>query len=87
MTTKKKTPAKADSFAEQFAELEELTAAFERGDYDLDEGLAKFEHGLALAQKLKERLQSVEQRVEKLKERFDVLRDEETKNDDDDGTD
>ena len=58
------------SFAKSFEELEEITAWFERGETDLDEGLKKFERGLELAAACKEKLGAVENRIEELKVKF-----------------
>ncbi|MBI1908379.1 exodeoxyribonuclease VII small subunit [Candidatus Uhrbacteria bacterium] len=57
-------------FAEAFAELEAITAWFEQGDVDLDEGLKKFERGLALAKTCKGALADVENKVVELKKKF-----------------
>lgn len=65
MASKKQVP-----FAEQFAELEEITRWFERGDVDLDEGLKKYERGLALAALCKQRLQEIENTVVSLKKQY-----------------
>lgn len=65
--------AKKMSFGEAFQELEEITAWFERGDVDLDEGLKKFERGLELAGVCKEKLSEVENTVVSLKKKFAVL--------------
>jgi exodeoxyribonuclease VII small subunit len=62
MASKKQT-----TFTEQFAELEEITRWFERGDVDLDEGLQKYERGLALATLCKARLREIENTVIALK--------------------
>mgnify|MGYP001588888329 CR=1 FL=1 len=62
---------KAFHFAEAFQELEELTQWFDsQAQVDLDEGLKKFERGLALAAELKKKLQDVEQKVQEIKEKF-----------------
>lgn len=68
--------SKADKkmdFGEAFAELEKITDWFDKGEIDLEEGLAKFERGLELAAKLKERLKAVENRVEEIKVKFSDL--------------
>lgn len=62
----KKTP----NFSEAFAELEAITAWFETGDVDLDEGLKKFERGLELAKVCKAKLAEVENKVVELKKKF-----------------
>lgn len=58
-------------FAAGLKELEEITAWFESEEVDLDKALVKFEHGVELAAKLRQHLQTVENRVEKIKARFD----------------
>lgn len=63
MTTPKKSRA---SFAKQFAELEAIAAWFEGDAIDLEEGLAKFERGMALAQELRARLAEAEVTIAKL---------------------
>lgn len=68
---------KTASFGEAFQELEEITAWFERGDVDLDEGLKKFERGLELAGVCKAKLSEVENTVIALKKKFAVLSPEE----------
>lgn len=64
------------NFSEAFAELEKITAWFEKEEIDLEEGLEKFERGLTLAAKLKERLEQVENRVEEIKVKFADLGEE-----------
>lgn len=59
------------NFGETFSELEKITAWFERGDVELEEGLKKFERGLELAQKLKSRLKEVENKVTEIKAKFE----------------
>lgn len=63
---------KQPAFAEQFAELEEITRWFERGEVDLDEGLQKYERGLALAALCRDRLQEIENTVTTLKKQYDT---------------
>lgn len=58
------------NFGKAFAELETITAWFEREGADLDEGLKKFERGLELAKKLKSRLAEVEHKVVEIKKKF-----------------
>jgi exodeoxyribonuclease VII small subunit len=57
-------------FGKAFEELEKITEAFENDQLDLDEGLEKFERGLALANQLKAKLREVEQKVEVIKKKF-----------------
>lgn len=58
------------SFAKLYAELEQITRYFEREDVDLEEGLAKFERGMAIANELRERLASAEVKIEEVRKRF-----------------
>lgn len=64
------TPKKSASFAKAYEELEAITAEFERGDVDLEEGLKKFARGLELAKQLKGQLKVIEQKVEEIKKKF-----------------
>lgn len=61
---------KDTSFAKAFEELEKITQTFERGGFDLDEGLKQFERGLELAATLKKKLSDVENKVEVIKKKF-----------------
>lgn len=68
MTTKTK---KEPSFSEAYAELEEITAWFEGEDVDIDEGLKRFEKGVALAHFCKKRLTEVEARVREIRAMYE----------------
>ena len=57
-------------FGRCYAELEQIIDWFDAGEVDLDEGLKKFERGLDLAQKCRQRLSEVEVRVNELKLKF-----------------
>lgn len=70
VTTKDVKDDKKFNFGKAFAELEAITAWFEREGADLDEGLKKFERGLELAKKLKSRLAEVEHKVVEIKKKF-----------------
>ncbi len=54
-----------------FAELEEIISWFEQGENDLDEGLKRFERGLALAAICKKRLSETENKVIELKKKYE----------------
>lgn len=56
---------------QQLAELDEIIVWFDQDDFDLDQALAKFDEGVALADAIKERLATFENKVTVLKERFD----------------
>jgi exodeoxyribonuclease VII small subunit len=64
---------KSFNFGTAYKELEGIIEWFEREDADLDEGLQKFERGLALAKQCKDRLQDVENKVTEIKAKFDGL--------------
>jgi len=57
--------------AKGFKELEEISAWFERGEADLDQGLAKFERAMEIADVLKKRLALAENRVKEIKKKFE----------------
>jgi exodeoxyribonuclease VII small subunit len=54
------------SFEEAFAELEELVQQLEAGDLTLDQAMALFERGTALATQCNDRLDAAELRVQQL---------------------
>ncbi|MDO8581425.1 MAG: exodeoxyribonuclease VII small subunit [bacterium] len=61
---------KDQSFAKAFEELEKITQSFEKGAFDLDDGLKQFERGLELAAVLKKKLSDIENKVEVIKKKF-----------------
>ncbi|MFA6429560.1 MAG: exodeoxyribonuclease VII small subunit [Patescibacteria group bacterium] len=62
--TKKKTEI---DFAKGFAELEEITQWFERGEPDLDQGIEKYQRATELAKALRERLTEAENVVKEMR--------------------
>jgi exodeoxyribonuclease VII small subunit len=54
------------SFETSLAELEQRVKRLETGDLPLEEALALFEQGVALAQRCHEQLEAAEQRVSQL---------------------
>ncbi|GAB4541735.1 MAG: exodeoxyribonuclease VII small subunit [Anaerolineae bacterium] len=54
------------SFEEAFAELEEVVQQLEAGDLTLDQAVALFERGMALAAQCNARLDAAELRVQQL---------------------
>lgn len=58
------------NFAQSYKELEALVADFESRELDLEKDLPKFEQGLALAQKLQQRMQAIENKVIEIDKRF-----------------
>ncbi len=74
MTDKKK---KELSFSAALQELEALADSLEADSADIDEGVKKFERGLALIAELKKRLQHTEVVIKEVKAKYrDVLSDE-----------
>jgi len=61
---------KEQTLSEAFEELEGITAEFEEGKVGLEEGVPKFERGLELAKKLKDRLSKIENEINEIKVRF-----------------
>lgn len=55
-----------------FKELEDISAWFERGETDLDQGLQKFERAMEIADALKKRLATAENKVKEIKKKFNV---------------
>ncbi len=76
MIKKAKKSEESFDFGAAYKELEEIVAWFEKGEIDLDAGLEKFERGLALAKKCKDRLKDVENKVSAIKVKFDELDDD-----------
>jgi exodeoxyribonuclease VII small subunit len=56
---------------QQLAELDDVLTWFDNPDIDLDDALAKFDHGVKLAEAAKEKLISLENKITVLKQRFD----------------
>ena len=76
-----KAKAQTADFGAAYKELEGIIAWFEREDADLEEGLAKFERGLALAKVCKDRLKDVENKVTQIKAKFGAEEAQETRTD------
>jgi exodeoxyribonuclease VII small subunit len=58
------------SFEQLYAQLEEKVGKLEQGGLPLDEAIALYEEGMALARECQERLEAAEQRITKLRESF-----------------
>jgi len=58
-------------FAKGFAELEEITQWFERGEPDLDQGLEKFKRATELAKALRGRLTEAENTIKEIRLKTD----------------
>lgn len=61
---------KKESFKSAFLELEKIVTEFEGQDLDLEEALPRFERGLELAKKLRERLKQIENKVTEIKKKY-----------------
>ncbi len=61
---------KQQTFAEQYAELEQIATWFDRSDVALEEALTKFERGLQLAGDLQKQLSAVDARIADIKKKF-----------------
>ena len=59
-------------FAKSYQKLEEITEQFESGKFSLEDGLKKFEEGLALAAECKEYLKQVENKIIEIKKKFSI---------------
>lgn len=61
---------KTIDFAKAYQRLEDITKEFEAGDMPMEEGLKKFEEGLALAAECKQYLKQVENKIIDIKKKF-----------------
>ncbi len=62
------------NFTKAYKEIEEINEWFQREDIDLDEALKKYERGMELIKKCKERLKQAENKFEEIKKKY--LKDE-----------
>jgi len=58
------------NFTKAYQEIEEINKWFQSEDIDLDEALQKYERGLELINKCKERLKEAENRFEEIKKKY-----------------
>ncbi len=64
--------SKKFDFAKSYEKLEKITDEFESGKLSLEQGLEKFEEGLALAAQCREYLEQVENKIIEIKKKFEV---------------
>lgn len=64
-------------FTKALKELEEINHWFQSEDIDLDEGLMKFQQGLELIKKCRDRLKQVENKFIEIKQRYETKGDTE----------
>lgn len=62
----KQQPAEELSYEQAFAELEQIVAALESGDLPLEESMAQFERGQALAERCAQLLDQAELKLSEL---------------------
>jgi len=65
-------PAEKFNFTKAYQEIEEINEWFQREDIDLDEALEKYERGMELINKCKERLKQAENKFEEIKKKYSV---------------
>lgn len=65
-----RTSARGAGFTKAYEELEQIVAAFESGDIDLERDLPKFERGLKLATLCRQRLKELENQVRRIEKTF-----------------
>jgi exodeoxyribonuclease VII small subunit len=58
------------TFTKAYKEIEEINEWFQREDIDLDEALKKYERGMELIKKCKERLRQAENKFEEIKKKY-----------------
>ncbi|MCD6094701.1 exodeoxyribonuclease VII small subunit [bacterium] len=58
------------NFTKAYQEIEKINEWFEKEDIDLDEALEKYERGMELINKCKERLKKAENKFEQIKKKY-----------------
>jgi len=57
-------------FSKDYAKLQEIVRWFEKEDFDLEEGVKKFEEGMILVKNMKKYLNTMENKIKELKANF-----------------
>lgn len=65
------------NFSKAASKLEDITSSFERDEFELEEGIEKFEEGLKIAKKLEARLKEAENEIKEIKIKFSKMESEE----------
>lgn len=60
------------NFTKAYQEVEEINSWFQEEDINLDEALEKFQRGMDLIKKCKERLKDAENKFEEIKKKYSV---------------
>ncbi|MGB3023674.1 MAG: exodeoxyribonuclease VII small subunit [Candidatus Saccharimonadales bacterium] len=63
--------ANEPTLSQQLAQLDDIVAWFEQDDFDMEEAIAKFEEGSALAVSIRAKLATLENKITVLKQSFD----------------
>jgi len=58
------------NFTKAYQEIEEINEWFQEEEIDLDEALKKYERGMELVNKCKERLKEAENKFEEIKKKY-----------------
>ncbi len=58
------------NFTKAYEEVEEINDWFQKEETDLDEALQKYERGMDLVQKCKDRLKKAENKFEEIKKKY-----------------
>lgn len=61
---------KKQNLTKRLEQLDEISEFFEQEEFDIDEGIKKFEEGLALSQEIKEQLESYELKIKEIKAKY-----------------
>jgi exodeoxyribonuclease VII small subunit len=65
-------PEEKFNFTKAYKEIEEINEWFQGEDIDLDEALKKYEKGMELIAKCKERLKEAENKFEEIKKKYSI---------------
>jgi exodeoxyribonuclease VII small subunit len=65
-------PEEKFNFTKAYQEIEEINEWFQGEEIDLDEALRKYERGMELINKCKERLKEAENKFEEIKKKYSV---------------
>jgi len=63
-------PEEKFNFTKAYQEIEEINEWFQEEEIDLDEALRKYERGMELINKCKERLKEAENKFEEIKKKY-----------------
>ncbi len=58
------------NLTKKLEKLDKISEFFEQEEFDIDEGIKKFEEGLSLSQDIKEQLESYELKIKEIKAKY-----------------